>query len=718
MKQVVQESVQDKFGLTKPELLELYRKMYLSRAVDTVQELWQRMGHSHFYIGSAGHEAFLAGVSLYVKPGVDWLIPYYRDLCLALACGQKPRDVFAAHIGSAEDPGSFGRQFANHFGRRESRIFTRSSPVGTQFLTGAGMGFAGFFLSQVPEDVRKKSGADYDRDEIVITGSGEAGTSQGEIWEALNFASIELHPCPVLYLVEDNEWGISVHVSEQTAGGCVADLLTGFRDKGLIWLGKVNGLDPIASAHSAREAIAWVRTKRKPAVLYAKVLRRRSHSVEDNEREYRPVEKIDEKKQQDPLETYPEFLIKEGIATASELEKIKSEVDQIVNADREAIEKQIETKTVPYPTPGRVLENLYSAKRPPTAAEFDRLPQPEGEALTMLQAINRCLHDEFEANPLLWCMGEDVGDVSLDEELAKVPGKGGVFGITKGLQKKFGRRRCFNSPLAEGMIVGIAHGAATRGVKPVVEIQFDDYFKPAAHQLAAEIATLRWRSDGSWSCPLVIRVASQGYTGGIGSIWHSQSNEAFYAQIPGIRVALPSTPSDAVGLLRTAIRCDDPVIFLEPKVLYRLKQIAQPYPGKDYTIPFGKARVVREGKDLTCVTWGIPVHMISKTSGELANEGTSVELIDLRTIAPWDKERVAESVKKTGKLLIVHGAALTLGFGAEIAATIAKECFDYLDAPIERLTGKDCPIGYGRLEFETLPQEADMKNKLLELARY
>jgi 2-oxoisovalerate dehydrogenase E1 component len=720
MEQKVKAAAKAPRQLDKQDLLKLYRLMYRARQLDSLIERWQRMGRSHFYIGAAGHEALLAGVALHLKPGVDWIVTHYRDLCVALASGITPRDVLAAAVGSTEEPGSRGRQLPYHFGKRSARVITGSSPVGTQFLTGVGMGYASLFYSEI--EAWKDRRDLWHPDELVYVGSGEGTTSEGEFWEALNFAANPVHPCPVLFVIEDNQWAISTHVHESTAGGSLSDLLTGFRDQGLIWLGKVDGLDPIKSAALAREATEFIRRERRPAVLHGLVMRYRGHSCEDDERLYRSAEEIAAKQKTDPLATYPRFLLEEGIAGESELAPIRDEIDREIEQAREEIEHQLATHSVPYPPAGSALQHLYSESVTPTSPSFQKAAHPEGEPLTLIKAINRCLHSEFARDPRLFTHGEDVADVSILEDIDRVSGKGGVFGgrtggITANLQRAFGRRRCFNSPLAEGCIVGIANGAALRGLKPVPEVQFDDYFWPAYQHFRAETATMRWRSAGLWTAPLVIRVPSQGYTGGIGAIWHSQSNEANYV-VPGVWVVMPSTPSDAVGLLRTALRSDDPVVFLEPKVLYRRTDIAEPYPGDDYTIPFGKARTVWDGDDVTCVTWGIPVHMLATIVKRLHGEGIGVHLLDLRSLQPWDTEAVSASLERTGRLLVVHGASRTMGFGAEIVSWVTQHCFDSLLAPPTILGALDCPVGYGSLERQILPQEEDMEKAIRDLLRY
>lgn len=707
-------------ALNHERMIELYRLMYRARQLDQLVARWQKMGRSHFYIGASGHEALLAGVSLHMKPGIDWVVTHYRDLCVALACGTTPRDVLAAALGSTEDPSGRGRQLPYHFGNRKHRIIAGSSPVGTQYLTGVGMGYASLYYASSPEWKDRRDL--WHPDEIVYVGSGEGTTSEGEFWEALNFAANPVHPCPVLFVIEDNQWAISTNVRESTAGGSISDLLSGFSEKGLMWLGHVDGLDPVKSAMAAGEAIEFIRTERKPALLHGSVMRYGGHSCEDDETLYRTEAELEAKRSRDPLIDFPELLLDQGIIEPDQLEALQAEIDAEITEARDYFEDQYQSKTVKHPEPGSALRHLYSDKVDPASDDFATPARPTGEPLTLIKAINRTLHSEFERDPRHFAHGEDVADVSILEDLDAVSGKGGVFGgrtggITANLQRKFGPRRCFNSPLAEGTIVGVANGAAARGLKPVPEVQFDDYFWPAYQHFRAETATMRWRSAGEWSMSSVIRVPSQGYTGGIGAIWHSQSNEAAYV-VPGVRVVMPSTPSDAVGLLRTAMRCEDPVVFIEPKVLYRRTDIAEPYPGDDYMIPLGRARTVREGNDLTCVTWGIPVHMLTKVVDRLKGDSINVHLIDLRSLQPWDQEAVAQSLERTGRLLVVHGASRTMGYGAEIVSWVSKHCFDSLLAPPSILGALDCPVGYGTLETEILPQEADMERAIHELLKF
>ncbi len=707
-------------SLAKADLLELYQIMYRGRRLDSVVESWQRMGRSHFYIGSAGHEALLAGVALHFKPGVDWVVTHYRDLIMALRTGLTPKEVLAAAVGSTEEPGSRGRQIPYHFGKPECRLYTASSPVGTQFLTGVGMGYASLFYSSM-EHWKGRTDL-FHPDEFIFVGTGDGTTSQGEFWEALNFAANPVHPCPVLFCVEDNGWAISTSVAENTPGGSLPPLLSGYREQGFIWLDSVDGLDPIKCATAAGKAIDWIRRERKPAILHGKVMRFRGHSCEDDERLYRTPEDIAKKQEGDPLKSYPQFLIEEGIVSESELARVREEVDREIDEARDYIDRQIETNTVPFPAPDSALEHLYSDKIDPASAQFDVPARPEGEPITLIHAINRTLHTEFARNPALFTLGEDVADVSNLADIDRVVGKGGVFGgrtggITANLQRQFGPRRCFNSPLAEGCIMGVANGAAVRGLKAAPEIQFDDYFWPAYHHFRSETATMRWRSAGAFTMPVVIRVPSQGYTGGIGAIWHSQSNEAAYV-VPGVRVALPCNPTDAVGLLRTALRSDDPVVFLEPKVLYRRTDLAEPYPGDDFTIPFGKARTVVEGDDITLVTWGIPVHLSKTVALKLKGEGIGVHVLDLRTLSPWDHEAVAASIERTGRLLVVHGAARMMGFGIEVVSWVSRHCFDLLLAPPTIRAALDCYVGYGTLEKQILPQEEDIEASIREVLAY
>ena len=481
----------------------------------------------------------------------------------------------------------------------------------------------------------------------------------------------------------------------------------------LLQIVEVDGCDPIASYAAFRNIENRLRKERKPVLVHAHVIRPYSHSESDDERMYKTKEMRDEEALRDPITNYPQYLIEHGVATEDELESLRNEVDTEIN---EAAEYALTAKRS---APESAKLYVYSPDVDVTAKEFESEPKFEGGELTMIQGINKTLSDEMAINPGIMIFGEDVADVGDPDLLDKVAGKGGVFKATIGLMREHGDLRVYNSQLAEATICGTATGIATRGLKPVAEIQFGDYIWPGFMQLVDETSKIRWRSNNQFSCPAVIRVAVGGYLGGSGAAYHSQSIEATFAHIPGLLIAFPSRALDAIGLLRTSLRCEDPVLFLEHKRLYRQPILKSRYPGKDFTIPFGKGRIVREGTDLTVVTWGATVLKANAGAAKMANDGISAEVVDLRTITPWDQEIVAESVKKTGKLLVLHEDVRLGGFGGEVASWVGEYLFDDLDAPVRRMGALATPVGYGpELENAILPQDAEIEAEMRDLAAY
>ena len=717
-------------GLTRDQLIEAYRIMYTSRRIDDREILLKRQQKIFFQMSGAGHEAIGVAAGMVLKAGYDWFYPYYRDRSLCLTLGAKPLEMFLQGVGAADDPSSGGRQMPSHWSYPRLNVVTQSSPTGSQILQAVGCAEVGRYFARHPKalevpsaaggppDYRQFKRVSFHEDEVTYVSLGDGTSSEGEFWEAMNAAA--LNKLPVIFCVEDNGYAISVPVEVQTAGGSISRLVSGFPN---FHFEEVDGTDPVASYAAFQRAARYCREGHGPAFVHAHVIRPYSHSLSDDERLYRPDTERERDAQRDPVSRTQMFLLREGILDDKGITALEKQVE-------EDVQTAVDLALAALPAaPETVTRYVYSSDIDPASAAFDTRPVAQADsadgkkpaAKTMADLINATLRDEMKRDERIVIFGEDVADCSREEYLKHklVKGKGGVFKLTFGLQNEFGPDRVFNSPLAEAAIVGRATGMATRGLKPVVEIQFFDYIWPAMMQIRDELSVIRWRSNNGFSCPVVIRVAIGGYLTG-GAIYHSQCGESIFTHIPGLRVVFPSNALDAAGLLRTAIRCDDPVLFLEHKRLYRETYGRAPYPGPEYMIPFGNAKIVLPGTDLTVITYGAVVPRALQAAQKLEREhGVHVELIDLRCLNPFDWETVAASVAKTNRVIVAYEDTLSWGYGAEIAARIADQLFDKLDAPVRRVAAKDTFVAYQPiLEDAILPQASGLFLAMKELAAY
>ena len=660
------------------QLRDAYRTMLLARRLDEKMLTLLKQGKGFFHTGCAGHEAAQAAVGMYIRPGHDWFCMYYRDLCLSLSAGMTARDTLLAHLAKADDPSSGGRQMSQHYGMRERNIFAGSSSVGSQFLPALGLAMA----------VQRRG-----EDAFVYVSAGEGATSQGTFHEALNWAT--RIKAPILFFIEDNKFAISVPVEDQIAGGTPYKLAAGYEGLKRI---RVDGTNFFEMAAAARQAIECIRAGEGPVCLVADVVRLFPHSSSDNHAKYRSSEELSEAQEVDPLLLMEMTLIEEGVMDAHSVEETEKEIRaEIEDAAAWALAQ-------PDPAPESATRHVLFEGDLGLHYETD---EPAGDPMVMVDAVNKALKEEMARDERVIVYGEDVAG-----------GKGGVFKATRDLTEWFGEDRCFNSPLAEASVVGTAVGLAAAGYKPVVEIQFADYIWPAMQHLRNQVAPMRYRSNDKWTCPMVIRVPCGGYIHG--GLCHSQNIEAIFAHCPGLMVAMPAMASDAKSLLKTAIRSEDPILFLEHKALYRHAAARTPVADENGYLPFGKARVAREGSDMTIVTWGMIVHKAAHAANRLEREdGISAEIIDIRTMLPLDMETILASVRKTNRVLVAYEDHEFMGFGAEIAARIADEAFSALDAPVRRVAGAFAYIPFaGPLEKAVLPQDEDIYAAAMGLLEY
>lgn len=668
-------------NLTSEKLFSVLRLMLLSRAIDHKAMNLLRQGKTFFHISGSGHEAIQTAVGLSLDKQLDWIFPYYRDLGLVLTFGLTPYEFFLQCFAKATDPASGGRQLPTHWGHTKINLPSQSSPTGTQFLQAVGAALASV-----------KNGKPY----IAYVSSGEGTTSQGEFHEAINWASRE--KLPVLFVIQNNGYAISVPVKNQSGGkdNSIAEMMSGYHNLLRI---NLDGTNFFESYEKVQEAVKYINDGNGPVLIEANVVRLQSHSSSDDQKKYRNHKELDEELKRDPIDQFSKWLIKEGLLSVNELEKIKFEVTEEVNLASDKAMAEAD------PTPADAAKFVFDESSLRESLEYER-NDPSGEKIVMVDAINHALREEMEINNKIYIFGEDIAD-----------GKGGVFTATKGLSTKYGSERVFNSPLAEASIAGVATGMALAGLKPVVEIQFGDYIWPAFMQLRDETATMRYRSNNNWTSPVVMRVAVGGYIHG--GLYHSQNIESFFAHVPGIFIAYPSNAADAKGLLKTAMRINDPVLFCEHKGLYRQSYAITPEPDENYLVPFGKAKVVKEGNDLTVISYGAALWDCITAAKKLEDEGYSVEVIDLRTIIPIDEETIFNSVKKTNKCIIVHEDTLTGGFGGEIAARVSDNCFKFLDGPVRRIAALDSHIPYSPiLEAAVLPSREVIFKGIKDLLKF
>ncbi len=667
---------------TKEELLFVLKKMVTARTLDAKAMNLLRQGKTFFHIAASGHEAVQLAIGLQLDPQKDWLFPYYRDLATVLTAGVTPEEVFLQTFAKADDPASGGRQLPVHWGSTRFNLPSQSSPTGTQFLQAVGTALAA---------VRKGE------KNVSYVSSGEGTTSQGEFHEAVNWASRE--KLPVLFVIQNNKYAISVHVSEQTGGkdNSIAEMMAGYHN---LYRARIDGTDFFSSYEKIQEAIDYIKSGNGPALIEAEVVRLSSHSSSDDQKKYRDIKEIEEEAKKCPIEKLSKILLSNGLLDETVYENLKKEVEDEIN---QAVDTAFKSSD---PRPEDAQRYVYDESGYRDTLNYES-SVPYGEKIVMVDAINHALHEEMERNPNMYIFGEDIEDA-----------KGGVFTATKGLTNRFTKKRVFNSPLAEASIMGVAIGMTFAGLKPVVEIQFGDYIWPAFMQMKDELATIRYRSNNAWESPVVTRVAVGGYIHG--GLYHSQNIESIFAHVPGIFIAYPSNAADAKGLLKTACRIKDPVLFCEHKGLYRQSYAITPEPDENYLVPFGKAKIVREGTDITVVSWGVSLWDSVLSAKKLEEEFEySVEVIDLRTIIPFDEEMIYKSVKKTNKVVIIHEDTLTGGFGGEIAARVAENCFQFLDGPVKRIAALDTHIPYSPiLEATVLPNRDRVYKGIKELIEY
>jgi 2-oxoisovalerate dehydrogenase E1 component len=660
----------------KEQLLEAYRCMVTSRRLDEKMLILLKQGKGFFHVGSSGHEAIQVAAAKAITAGKDWALPYYRDMAMSHGIGLTTRQLLSAHLSRVTDT-SYGKQMPSHFNSNELRIVSVSSAIGAQYLPSVGVAQA-----------CKRKGTD----EVVLVSLGDGGTSQGSFFEMVNWASRE--KLPLIIIVQDNKYAISTPVTSQTSHGSISKTLAGFQHLEII---ECDGTDYLNSMAAMQAAVKRARAGEGTTLVHAHTVRLLPHSSSDDHRKYRPDDEIESEKGYDPITRLADKLVEKGLASETELDIIREEVHKEIDSDTEWCLKQDQPKAEDG------IRYMYSEME--LGLDYET-SEPDGEPIVIVDAVNHALQEEMERDEKVIVFGQDVAG-----------GKGGVFTATRGLTEYFGSDRCYNSPLAETSVVGSACGLALHGFKPVIEIQFGDYIWPAMQQLRNQIPSLRFRSHNEFSAPMVIRIPIGGYIHG--GLCHSQNIESIMAHIPGFKIVMPSNAADAKGLLKTAIRSDDPILFLEHKGLYRQGFARSPEPNADYLVEIGKAKVLMQGNDLTIITYGALVQKCINLAKELAKNDVSIEVIDIRSIVPLDSETILNSVKKTSKVLVAHEDLEFVGMGAEIAAQIADKAFHYLDAPVKRVAAKYSYIPYApAMEDYVLPNDNDIRLAIEELIAF
>jgi len=662
-------------GLSGEQVVEMYRTMLLARKLD--ERVWalNRQGRVPFVVSVAGHEGTQVGAAFALDAQEDWSLPYYRDVAFNLAMGVSAKDIFLGVFAKASDPASGGRQMPNHWSEPDLNIFAASSVIATQFPHACG-------IAQHLKTTGQPG--------VVMVSSGEGGTSEGDWHEAMNYAGA--HDLPVVFLIENNLYAISVPAGEEVAG-IIAERAAGYGMPGV----EVDGNDVLAVYGVMAAAVRRARSGEGPSLIEAKTYRYYAHTSDDDDKVYRSAEEVELWRRKDPILVLKQYMVESRLLDEVAEAQIERDVTQEVAAAlREADEA---------PDALDWESNVYANPIEPMEPVTDTAIEPAGETVNVITSINRTLHELLEEHDDISIFGQDVADP-----------KGGVFKATVGLTDKFGPDRAFNTPLAEALIVGIGVGIGAAGGRPIAEIQFADFIHPAFDQIVSEVARLHYRTNGRWSAPLVIRTP---YGGGIhGSLYHSQSIEAFYAHVPGLKIVVPSTPADAKGLLWSALEDPDPVMILEPKKLYRLA--TGPYPSGPHRVPIGQAALRRSGDDLTIIAYGTMAHFAVEASDKLDEEGIEASVLDLRSLRPLDWPSIERAVVRNGKTLIVHEDNKFGGFGAEIAAQIAEKSLDWLDAPIRRYCAPEVPnFPYaGSLEEQVFPSVDGIIAEARELAAY